>query len=308
MMLVDCGQPQRTPDEPLSSLAQYMRDVRRYLRLSDEEERQLIGVATSSGTTGHETDSSSNILDQRNAARERLIAGYQPLVIALAKKLTARCRHLTLLDMIQEGNLGLIYAVDQYAASASRPNFRRWAIQWIRGAMLSAFYRHEHAIRFPPRVAQSLRRLENTRADLYKALERPPTEDELAAALGITVERVRDLLVLAEFRAVPLPTQCEAEMADDMTSDSPAQTLADTSAARSVGNSIVETVKRLPQREREVIELRYGFADGVSRTQQEVAFELGIGTSTVEGAETRALFRLRNSLAPLGAVYQPAVA
>lgn len=134
-------------DCSLRAIDQYVAEVRAIDRLAEGEEVRLLACFTAGGQMEAEW------------ARTRLIEGYQPLVIAVAKRYTWRCEHLALDDLIQEGNVGLLEALVRYDVRSGAGSFRSWAFSWIRATILQAHWRGERHIRLPARKVRALRQV-----------------------------------------------------------------------------------------------------------------------------------------------------
>jgi len=155
-------------DEALGALQQFMSEVKRTPPLTAQEEEQLLLTIKS---------------DRQNVeARDRLIAGYLPLLIGLAKRFARNCKQLDLLDLVQEGNLGLLQALEKYDASNGEASFRTFAFSWARTVMLTAFWQYERAIRFPLHKMRAIRQMGIVNTRLLSELGREPTIAETALA------------------------------------------------------------------------------------------------------------------------------
>ena len=264
----------------LSALDQYAREVKHSSPLTDEEEVQLLQRIT------------NNIDGQQ--ALDRLVEGYQPLMISLARRFARHCHHMELLDLVQEGCIGLLQAVQKYDASKSNASFRTFAFTWTRGSMLTAFWQNEDAIRLPLNKVKAIRRMVVANSRLLALLDREPTIAEIAQEMQMTERDVLELVVLQEQEVVSLHSFPSED--DDLS-------LEDILAAPSNADfhddrfsSVDDALASLPERERVVIHLRYGFHDGRPYTQKEVADLLGVACSTVSALDRRAHMRLRRAL------------
>jgi RNA polymerase primary sigma factor len=232
----------------------------------------------------------------------RLVAGYQPLITMLARRYERRCHLLTLLDLVQEGSVGLLEALRRYALPDSSEDeeigarFRAWAVPWIRGAMLAVIRRSEGAIRLPARTLHAIARMGAARSELLAILGYEPTQQELADSLDVPVARVRELLALATLR--------EPASLDGVTAKDGADGFVGASAIEDreeegysgLQRRVLEFVAALPDRARQMMALRYGFGRGASHTQQEVSELFGVARSTVEAIDRGVRLRLREAL------------
>ena len=266
----------------LSAYEQYMRQVKRTTQLKSEEELHLL-LTIQSGVEGCQ-------------ARDRLVEGYQPLLIGLAKRFVRRCKEMELLDLVQEGNLGLLQAIEKYDVSKGESSFKTFAFAWVRGTMLTAFWRYEGAIRLPLNKVQSIRQMGVVNTRLLSLLGREPTIVETAQEMQVSEGDVRELIVLEEQQVVSLhafPADDDLSLEDVIADPTASQFIDDSS---SIPTPLETALASLPERERIVVHLRYGFDDGQARTQREVAHLLGVALSTVEAVDRRAQRRLRQAL------------
>ena len=281
------------PAMALAAQDMYMHEVKHISGLTSDEEQRLL-AAIGEGAQDAPT------------ARARMIEGYQPMVIGIAKRHVWGCRFLTLLDLIQEGNVALLRALDSYNPAKCKATFRVWAAWWIRCALRTAFWRHERGIRLSRETARLLRRMWNMSAQLLASLGYQPSAEELAAVLEVTTDQVHELLALDVQQVTSLD-----QMANDdgefglpqfaMTPQHEVDALDQCSAIR-------QLMATLPARARRVVELRYGFIDGQERSQQEVARVLGVARSTVEKLDRQTRIRLRIALMSASGVPETGVA
>jgi RNA polymerase primary sigma factor len=281
---------------PFGALEQYLREVNAVPQLSDEEERQLLLHIEAGKAEQAKSCPDDGMLALARSARARLVEGYQALVIGLAKRYLRLCKELELLDLVQEGNLGLLQALDTYHPHLERASFRTWAFAWVRGKVFLAIWRFEGAIRLPLETVRMMRRMEKVSERLLSMLHREPTIEEIAKTMGIAERDVRELIVLREQKVVSLYTLPVEDGANTLE-----ETFPDVSGlASSAGDAMVtleEAMALLPERERVVVKLRYGFEDGQARSHREVAALLDVPFSTVAALDRRAQARLRKVLA-----------
>src|SRR6266702_5238597 len=260
----------------LSALDQYTREVKWISPLTDEEEAWLLQQIG---------------CDQ---AHVRLIEGYQGLVLKLAKRYRQHCHELELLDLVQEGNLGLLRALERYDRRMHGTSFHTWAYSWVRGMMYSALLR-EGAFHLPSRTVRLIRQMNEVNTQLFSLLGREPTIAETAAAMLISERDVREFIVLQEQQEVlrlhmPLDEDGETSL-EDTIADPAASAFADEGLS-----SVEDVLGCLSERERAVLLLRCGFGDRRAHTQREVAEQLGMTFSLVQAVERRARKQLRHAL------------
>lgn len=281
-------------DVPLSAIEQYFRGVKTTAPFMQEEEAQLLQRIELGEVEQAKSSSNADVLRTSEQARDRLIEGYQPLLIGLARRYVRHCREMELLDLVQEGNVGLLQALEKFNGRAGSGSFRTWAFSWVRGMMLLALWQYEGAIRLPQEKACAVRRLTMVHTQLCTVLGREPTLAEMAEEMGMKENVVRELMVLQEQQVVSLYT-----FSDDDGEYSMEETIIDPSSIdveEDMHDMLADALVMLPDRERLVIHLRYGFEDGQPRTQKEVAYLLGVSAARVAALDRQAQKRLRKFL------------
>jgi RNA polymerase primary sigma factor len=229
------------------------------------------------------------------AAKSRLIEANLRLVMSIARHYTRA--EVPLLDLIQEGNLGLIRAVEKfdYRLGFKLSTYATW---WIRQSITRALADQGRTIRLPVHVAEQVRRAQRARRQLAQRLNRDPSSEEIAKEAGFTAERVEEL-----FELVTDPVSLEtpvgdgeslyADLIEDERSDSPDTLTADHARAA----ELAKALKALDPRMRHVLARRFGIDGDAPQTLEEIGSDLGITRERVRQIETRALRQLRN-LAP----------
>jgi len=255
----------------------YLRDIRRYGLLTHAEEIDLAQRAAA----GDEL------------ARRKLIESNLRLVIAIARRYTST--GVPLIDLIQEGNLGLMRAAEKFDYNRGC-HFGTYATWWIRQAVSRAAGEQSRLIHLPEHVATRLRKVRRVASQLSQENGLDPLPEQIAEACNLDVDEVIDLLSVIEQPVsldAPVDDDARYSLADTL-EDSAAPAPAETASQHLLGEELHRALALLTPRERAVITLRYGIGDGHSRTLLEVGKELGISRERVRQLEVVALMKLRS--------------
>jgi RNA polymerase primary sigma factor len=234
------------------------------------------------------------------AAKRRLIESNLRLVMSITRNYTKA--GVPLLDLIQEGNLGLIRAVEKfdYKLGFKLSTYATW---WIRQAVTRALADQGRTIRLPVHVAEQVRRAQRSRRQLAQKLNRDPSVEEIAQDSGFTVERVRELFDLVEDPvSLETPVGDGESMVADLIEDERAESPDGASADRARSVELAAAVERLNPRMKHVVTRRFGLDGKPPQTLEDVGTDLGITRERVRQLETRALRELR-AVAPGLALY-----
>lgn len=271
---------QLTPEEKVSEPLQiYLNEIGQIPLLSEEEERSL-GEKSAKGDED---------------ARKRLSEGNLRLVVSLAKHYTGR--GIPLMDLIQEGNMGLMRAAEKYDYTKEN-RFSTYASWWIKEAMQRAIDQQSREIRVPVHVAENMKRVQKTARELQQSLGRDATPKEIAEKLGDkTEEDVKNII-----NYLQSPVSLETPVGDDgenslgdMVEDRTEMTPEEAMNALVQQEEVKELLETLGDRERQVIRLRYGLDDEKPHTLEKIGEILGVTRERVRQIEARALEKLRKN-------------
>jgi RNA polymerase primary sigma factor len=281
----------------------YLKEIGRVSLLSGEDERELAiryekGVLAAAELTMAAKDDPERRRLKREmgdgeVAKAQLIQANLRLVVSIAKRYVGR--GMQFLDLIQEGNLGLMRAVEKFDYSKGF-KFSTYATWWIRQAITRAIADQARTIRIPVHMVEHMNRVLRVQRQLAQELEREPTIDEIAEKVALTPDRVRDIQRIAQDPLSldsPLGEEDDSNLGDfipDLAADAPA----DVATRMMLAAAVEEALDELSEREKEVVRMRFGLIDGQARTLEEVGKEFGVTRERIRQIEAKTLAKLRH--------------
>ncbi|MBR1776846.1 RNA polymerase sigma factor RpoD [bacterium] len=258
----------------------YLREIGRIKLLSTSEEIELARKIIQGGTPGA-------------IAKRKLVQANLRLVVSIAKKYVGR--GMLFLDLIQEGNLGLIRAAEKFDHERGF-KFSTYATWWIRQAITRAIADQARTIRIPVHMVETINKLKKVTRRLAQELSRKPTEEELAVEMGVSIPKLREIVKIAQeplSLETPIGKEEDSRLGDfieDKEADAPIKTV----ASELLREDLAEVLCTLSPRERDVLRLRFGMDDGRQRTLEEVGQLFGVTRERIRQIEAKALRKLRH--------------
>jgi RNA polymerase primary sigma factor len=272
----------------------YLKEIGRVPLLSMEQEKSLaMRIEAGELETRRDGAGDSRIVDGGEEAKRQLTEANLRLVVSIAKKYVGR--GMLFLDLIQEGNLGLIRAVEKFDYRKGY-KFSTYATWWIRQAITRALADQARTIRIPVHMVETINRLIKVSRQLLQELGREPSVEEIAEAMALTPEKVREVMKISQ-EPISLETPIgeeEDSHLGDFIEDQEAVAPAEAASVMLLKEKMQDVLQNLTERERKVLVLRFGLEDGHQRTLEEVGQEFGVTRERIRQIEAKALRKLRH--------------
>lgn len=255
----------------------YLKEIGKISLLSLEEEQML----------------SERVAEGDEEAKNMLAESNLRLVVSIAKRYVGR--NLSFLDLIQEGNIGLMKAVDKFDATKGF-KFSTYATWWIRQAITRAIADQAKTIRVPVHMVETINKLKRIQRQMTLELNREPKEEELAEKMGMTVEKVREIFKISQdplSLETPIGEEEDSHLGDFI-ADSDNMSPEEYAINEVLKDDISLVLQTLTEREEEVLKLRFGLVDGTSRTLEEVGNIFNVTRERIRQIEAKALRKLRH--------------
>lgn len=263
----------------LDSVQMYLREIGKVPLLKSEEEIEL----------------AKRIEKGDESAKQKMTSANLRLVVSIARRYVGRSPNLTLLDLIQEGNIGLFKAVEKYDWRRGY-KFSTYATWWIRQAITRALADQSRTIRIPVHMVETISKYTQVKRRLLQDLGREPLPEEIAAEMGVDVDKVRQIIKISQ-ETVSL----EAPVGGDEDDSTLGEFIEDektilphhSAARRLLKEQLTEILVDLSPREQKILKMRFGLEDGVTHTLEEVGKEFGVTRERIRQIEAKALDKIR---------------
>ncbi len=278
-LLMDRKNVYKRSDNAYDSIQMYLREIGQYPLLTAHEERVL----------------AKRIVDGDGEARNLLARANLRLVVSIAKKYVGRSPDLTLLDLIQEGNLGLFKAVDKFDFTKGF-KFSTYATWWIRQAITRALADQSRTIRIPVHMVETMAKYKQVARRLAQDLGRDPMAEEIATEMDVEVEKIYQIEKISQDTIsleLPIGDDDDRSRLSDFIADDKIIAPDQEVAHRILADQMQEILSSLSEKERKILEMRHGLLDGTYHTLEEVGKEFGVTRERIRQIEAKALEKIR---------------
>ncbi len=263
------------------SIQMYLKEIGQYSLIKASEEKELAKRIEAGD------DEAKNLLARANLR----------LVVSIAKKYSGRSQDLTLLDLIQEGNLGLFKAVEKFDWSKGF-KFSTYATWWIRQSITRALADQSRTIRIPVHMVETISKYKQVYRRLFQDLGREPLAEEVATEMGVEVEKIHIIEKISQTTASlekPINEDEDKSTLGEFIADDKIARPDQDSAQRILSDQIREVLNELSPKEKKILEMRYGLEDGIQHTLEEVGHEFGVTRERIRQIEAKVHEKLRNN-------------
>ena len=277
--IVDKRNVYKRSDSGHDSIQMYLREIGQYPLLTAQEERDL----------------AKRIVEGDSEARNLLARANLRLVVSIAKKYVGRSPDLTLLDLIQEGNLGLFKAVDKFDFTKGF-KFSTYATWWIRQAITRALADQSRTIRIPVHMVETMAKYKQVSRRLAQDFGRDPMPEEIATEMNVDVEKIYQIEKISQDTIsleLPIGDDDDRSRLSDFISDDKILAPDQEVAHRILADQMQEILNTLSEKERKILEMRHGLIDGTYHTLEEVGKEFGVTRERIRQIEAKALEKIR---------------
>ena len=277
----DIDVPLDLDDVSSDSVQMYLREIGRVPLLKGEEEVAL----------------AKRIEKGDLSAKQKLTEANLRLVVSIAKKYVGRSANLSLLDLIKEGNIGLFRAVEKFDYRKGY-KFSTYATWWIRQAITRALADQSRTIRIPVHMVETINKYTQATRRLVQELGRDPLPEEVAAEMGLEVDKVRHIMKISQETVsieTPVGDSEDDSILGDFIEDTETVMPHQSAARKLLTDHVDQILKDLTPREQKILKIRFGLEDGVTHTLEEVGHEFGVTRERIRQIEAKALEKIRDS-------------
>lgn len=278
--LLDKRNVYKRHDSAYDSIQIYLREIGQYPLLTTPEERAL----------------AKRVMEGEEEARNLLARANLRLVVSIAKKYIGRSADLTLLDLIQEGNIGLFKAVDKFDFTKGF-KFSTYATWWIRQAITRALADQSRTIRIPVHMVETIAKYKQVYRRLSQDLGRDPMPEEIAVEMGVDVEKINTIEKINQDTVsleAPVGDEDERSTLGDFIADDKVISPDQETSRRILTDQIRSILNDLSPKERRILEMRHGLADGIYHTLEEVGKQFGVTRERIRQIEAKAIEKIRH--------------